>query len=175
MAPSPSRADMVGPFVRRSTDEVLVLVRPPGTSYPVDVRAQWATPGEGREALNYMLGSVHILELDRLAAAVEAGETYRLAPLREFGNREGWTLDSQLADAPGRYQIQKDDDPSAHQGPRLDLLLALELVLRAALLPFVGVEELPTWVLRTREVQPRLVAALKGVDLFEPKARKTRR
>jgi hypothetical protein len=165
----PARERLLGPFVRRSTGEVLVVLRPPGIGYPADVRVQWATPGEGREALNELLASVLVLELDRLAAAVAGGETYRLAPLRELGDREGWTLGSQLADASSRYQLQKDDAPSAHQGPRLDLLLALELGLRVALLPFAGVEDLPTWVGRAREVHPRLVAALEGADLFEPK------
>jgi hypothetical protein len=137
--------------------------------YPVDVRVQWATPGAGREALNQLLSGVLVLELDHLAAAVAAGETFRLAPLQNLGDREGWTLDSQLKEAPDRYQVQKDDDPAVHQGPRLDLLLALELALRTALLPFEDRDDPPTWVPRARAVHPRLVAALAGQDLFVPK------
>ena len=143
------------------------VVRPPGIYHPVGLAVRWLTPGPGREALNEVLGGLPVLELDHLARAAAAGEPFRIDPLRQLGDREGWRLNSRLASDPTLYSLEKDGTGREQRGPRLDLLLSLELTLRCALKPFEAAAEFPTWVARSRQVYPALLAALDGEPLFE--------
>ena len=158
-----------GLFTRPPNGEEIEVIRPQGMYYPVGVIVKWVTPGEGREALNEMLAGILVLELDHLAQAAAAGEPFRIDPLKELGDREGWNLDSRLKGNPQKYNLIKDGTKEKHQGPRLDLLLALELMLRCALKPFEDQPEPASWVIRSRKVYPQILKALEGQTLFEPK------
>lgn len=171
MEPAPDQSNptgLIGPFRRPSTGEILVVLRPRVPGYPVEVRVQWAGAGEGREALNELLGGVLVLELDQLADAVVTGASIRLDPLQEFGDRPGWTIAGRAPDDPNRYRLRKDDEPDVAEGPRLDLLLALELALRTALGGVSQAVPRPAWVARAEAAHGRLTAELDGVDLFRP-------
>jgi hypothetical protein len=156
-----------GPFIRRPIGDELEVLRPAGMYYPIGVMVQWVTPGEGREALNEMLSGILVLELDHLAEAVATGETYRIDPLKELGDREGWQLNSSLKEDPQVYSLIKDGTAQEHQGARLDLLLALEVMLRCALKPFEDQAAIPSWVTRSRKVYPQVLKALDGQPLFQ--------
>lgn len=157
-----------GRFALPGGDE-LEIVRPSGAYYPVGVIGRWITPGEGRDALSEMLSGILVLELDHLAKAAAAGEEYRIDPLKELGNREGWQLNSSLKDNPQTYSLVKDGTTREQQGSRQDLLLTLELMLRCALKPFEKQKELPSWVVRARPAHLLLLKELKGQTLFQPK------
>jgi hypothetical protein len=107
-----------------------------------------------------------LLELDHLASAVVDRQPYRLGPLREFGDREGWTVTTTAETC----TLQQDEGGSAVDVAPADVLLALELLLRATLELWEDEPEpdCPAWVLRSREAHPRVVAALDGVERFEP-------
>ena len=154
-----------GRFTRQAGEEIEVT-RPAGMYYPIGVTVRWVTPGEGREALNEMLAGILVLELDHLARAAAAGETFRIDPLKELGDREGWILNSRLKKDPPKYSLIKDDTGQEHQGPRLDLLLALEVMVRIAIKPFEDQTEIPSWVTRARKVYPQVLKALDGQPLF---------
>ncbi len=158
-----------GGFYLPSTGEKIEAYRPQGMGYPVDVRVKWLTPGDGREALNSLLSEIFILEFDHLATAIVNGEKYRIDPLRELGQREGGWLETRLESDPERYDLSRDHDRQHHQGKRLDLLLSAELTLRCALEGFEGREEPPSWVIRARKAYPKLLKALKGKELFQPR------
>jgi hypothetical protein len=140
------------------------VVRPDGSGFPIDVHVRWLTEGPGREALNDMLESVSVLELDHLAEAVAAGREFRLPPLQELAVRDGWTVEP----AAGRWRLTRDGSSEADEVGGADVLLALELTLRVALEPFEGEDELPSWVVRSRKVYPRVVEALGEEGRFEP-------
>jgi hypothetical protein len=158
-----------GIFTRPQGEDELEVSRPPGMYYPIGVTIQWVTPGEGRAALNEMLAGILVLEQDHLARAVAAGETFRVDPLKELGDREGWVLESRLKTNPRSYSLKKDGSEKAHRGARLDLLLALEVMLRCALKPFEDQKEYPSWVTRSRQVYPLILKALGNAPLFEAK------
>ena len=145
------------------------VLRPPGMYFPIGVVVRWVTPGEGREALNEMLNGILVLEMDHLAKAAASGESYRIDPLKELGNREGWQLVSSLENDPQKYSLVKDGTSQEHRGSRLDLLLALELMVRCALKPFEDQAEIPSWVRRSRQVYPQVLKSLDGAALFQLK------
>lgn len=160
-----------GLYTRPVSGDEIEVIRPAGMYYPVGVIVRYVTPGEGRAALNEMLAGILVLELDHLAEAAAAGESYRVDPLKELGDREGWQLESSLTDDPSSYSLVKDETSEVHKGPRLDLLLALELMLRTALKPFERQAEIPSWVTRSRKVYPQVVKALKDEPLYEASRR----
>ncbi|MBN9387637.1 MAG: hypothetical protein J0I20_06250 [Chloroflexi bacterium] len=158
-----------GLFTLSGGDELEIL-RPTGVYYPIGVIGRWVTPGDGRTALNEMLSGILVLELDHLVKAAASGESYRVDPLKELGNREGWQLNTSLEEDPSKYSLVKDGTERAHQGPRLDLLLVLEVMMRCALKPFEGQKEPPSWVTRSRLVYPQLLKELKGQALFQSRS-----
>jgi hypothetical protein len=158
-----------GLFTRQPGGDVLEVSRPTGMYYPVGVIVQWITPGEGRAALNEVLGGILVLEMDHLARAAAAGEPFKVDPLQELGNREGWVLDSSLKTDSHLYSLKKDGSKKTHRGARLDLLLALEVMLRCALQPFEDQKEYPSWVTRSRQVYPLVLKSLGDAPLFEAK------
>ncbi len=166
--PAPEAGPRTEGLFQRPDGAVAEVWRPPGPAYPADVRVRWVSPGAGREALSAMLAEVLVLELDHLAEAAAAGAPFRLAPLREFATRGGWTIETRPPDQPDSYRLKQDGVPGAVEGPRLDLLLALELAVRCALLPFEGQDNPVAWVARARLVYPRLLAALHGEDPLLP-------
>lgn len=135
---------------------------------PGNLGVRWVTPGPGREELNQMLAELLILEVDHLAVAAANGESYRVEPLRELAVRDGWSLHSKVGEEPALYQLQRDGESTVSAGPRTDLLLILELLLRMALQLYEGQPSAPTWVARARKAHPMLVAALQGHDLLQP-------
>ncbi|HEX5416981.1 MAG TPA: hypothetical protein VFZ25_15060, partial [Chloroflexota bacterium] len=122
--------------------------------------------GPGRDALNQLLGELFILEVDHLATAAAAGESYRVAPLTELAQRAGWTIESRVPGAPTTYRLSHDGEAIAAVGPRQELLLILELLLRCALRLFEGESDVPTWVERARLAHPKLVEALEGQEVL---------
>ena len=159
-----SAQDLAAHFRRPTSGEEADVIRPAGAYFPISAYVRWRTPGPGREALNALLQGVTLLELDHLADAVVDGEPYHLAPLQEFGERDGWTVTT----TGSTCLLQRDGEESPTEVGRGDVLLAVELVIRAALEPFDGEPEPPSWVRRSRDAHPRLVRSLDGVELFEP-------
>jgi hypothetical protein len=151
----------------QSGDEAEVT-RPSGASYPLDVRVQWLTPGPGRSALNEMLSGIQVLEIDHLATAAAEGAPFHIGALRTLGSRPAWDLVPRTDDDPATYRLAKAQEDRRHQGPRADLLLALELAVRCALTPFKTIAVPPAWVPRARQAHSKLLAALDGADPFEP-------
>jgi hypothetical protein len=164
----------VGRFYRSTTGDEMEVVRPPGLTYPVGVQVRWLTPAPGRDALSELLSSMMVLEIDHFVEAVLEGGSYQIAPLQELAQREGWyyepdELESDTDEASGKFRLTKLGETRVNLGNRLDLLLALELMLRCALEPFAGEMNVPTWVERSRQVYPQLQATLQGHDFFQPK------
>lgn len=160
--------------------EQTVRFRLPGTDEEVEVSTadnmaltgmpglHWRTPGAGRAALEEMLSELFILEVDHLASAAAQGRVYRVAPLQELAQREGWTLESRPVNSPTTYRLTRDSKDEPAVGPRQELLLTLELLLRAALLSRPSDEEEPSWVERARRAHEELLRALDGHAVFEP-------
>jgi hypothetical protein len=156
-----------GRFKRSGSADEIEVTRPAGFSYPLDVKVEWLTPGQGRDALNRVLGGVLVLEVDHLAEAVAAGKPYTIGALQELGQRPATEVESQLPDHPDKYSLKTEGDDRTHTGPRQDLLLALELFLRTALRPFDKAATFPKWVGRSRKAHAELVKALGGQPVFE--------
>jgi hypothetical protein len=140
------------------------VIRPEGAGFPIDVHVRRRSDAPGHAALNDMLESVSVLELDHLAEAVAGGREFRLPPLEELAVRDGWTVQP----VGERWRLERDGTGSAHDVSRTDILLVLELTIRVALEPFEGEDDLPSWVVRSREVYPRVVDALGEEARFEP-------
>lgn len=148
-----------------TTDEAEVTV---GNGVgPGAIAARWLSPGPGRDTLNRLLSELFILEVDHLATAVAAGQSYRVAPLSELAQRAGWTVESRVEGNPATYRLGYDGEAAAAVGPRQDLLLILELLLRCALRLFASQTEVPTWVERARLAHSKLLDALQGHTLFQ--------
>ena len=158
-----------GRFRRPETPDEADVTRPSGVSFPLDVRTRWLTPGKGRDALNEVLSEIQVLEIDHLAFAAAQGEPFHIGALRELGQRPAWDLVSRVPEAPENYRLAKEC-AEPQEGPRLDLLLALELAVRCALKPFETIADIPPWVQRSRQAHSQLLASLQGLPLFEPVA-----
>jgi hypothetical protein len=132
------------------------------------LRLHWETAGDGRAALEKMLSELFILEVDRLASAAAQGRVYRVAPLQELSQRGGWTLETRPVDSPTTYRLARDGEDESVVGPRQELLLTVELLLRCALLSRPSEEEEPSWVDRARRAHGEVLHALNGHAVFEP-------
>jgi hypothetical protein len=158
-----------GLYVLPVIGDEMEVSRPEGWGYPLLVQVRWVTSNPGRAALTQMLADVTFLEWDRVTLAVVAGEAYSLAPLRELAQRAGWLIESRLPAAPDVYRLTREEETPC-EGPRLDLLRALELTLRCSLKPFERIAEWPNWVKPTWEAYGQLLSVLQGYDLFQPAA-----
>lgn len=135
---------------------------------PFELRALWVPNDADHELLNDALLHVSVLELDHLARAAANGEAYTIDPLDDLLPRPGWELVTQVTDMTSRYTLRQRDTGAFHEGSRRELLLLLELQMRALLAPHEGQVPPQEWIRRLREVYPAVRAALQGEELFEP-------
>jgi len=136
--------------------------------FPFELRALWEPNDADHQLLNDALLHVSVLELDHLARAVANGDTYTIDPLDDLLPRPGWELVTQTGDEASRYTLRQLDSGVFHEGPRRELLLLLELEMRALLSPYEGQPPPQEWIRRLREVFPAIRTALQGEELFEP-------
>ena len=156
-----------GHYVIKNTRDRAQLTTVAGV-LPVEIRALWVPNDADHQLLNDALLHVSVLELDHLAHAAANGEAYTIDPLDDLLPRPGWELVTQTAGDPSRFSLLQLDTGAYHEGPRRELLLLLELEMRALLAPHEGQPPPQEWIRRLREVYPDIRTALQGEELFQP-------
>jgi hypothetical protein len=145
-----------------------IFVGQPFFAASLGLHLRWAGDGADRALLNELLSQLLVLELDHLATAAAAGQAYTVAALHELTQRPGWLLKSRLPEAPERYRLTQTARRQAGEGPRLELLLSLELATRVALASVQQQPPLPSWVARSKQAHSLLLQALRDQALFQP-------
>lgn len=157
-----------GHYVIPNSQDRAQLTDVAGGVLPFELRALWVPDDADHQLLNDALLHVSVLELDHLASAAANGEPYTIEPLDDLLPRPGWELVTQSPDKPSQYTLRQLDTNAFHEGPRRELLLLLELEMRALLVPHEGQPPPQEWIGRLREVYPDILTALEGEALFEP-------
>lgn len=125
------------------------------TAAPDAVGLRWRDPGEAREALDALLGRVSTSGLAHVAATVAEGRVLeRLPP----DTARRWVVDTRMPESPDRFRAWSPGDDAVIYGPRRELVAAVELLLRVALAPYEGRDDVPPWVPDARLAHVLLLA-----------------